>query len=114
LLLLLRHQARSSKSTRAKHGVSLLAAISHPVAIDPKKVRSIDLIKKFSAASIIEVANTAAKAANVTLLRVHLVMAPGGKEFRCILGVVSRLGVRYAHLSSTPHVEYTNESQRPP
>lgn len=68
---------------------SVLEAISNSVEIDPKQLRSIGVIETFSAASIVEVANTAVKSANVTLLRVHLAMALGGKGFVLMAGDVS-------------------------
>jgi microcompartment protein CcmL/EutN len=68
---------------------SVLAAISNAVDIDPKELRSIGVIETFSAASIIEVADAAVKSANVTLLRIHLAMALGGKGFVLMAGDVS-------------------------
>jgi len=68
---------------------SVLAAISNAVDVDPKELRSIGVIETFSAASIIEVADTAVKAANVTLLKIHLAMALGGKGFLMMAGDVS-------------------------
>ena len=68
---------------------SVLEAISNSVEIDPRQLRSIGVIETFSAASIIEVADTAVKSANVTLLRVHLAMALGGKGFLLMAGDVS-------------------------
>jgi microcompartment protein CcmL/EutN len=57
--------------------------------IDPKNLRSIGVVETFSAASIIDVADAAIKAANVTLLRIHLAMALGGKGFVLMAGDVS-------------------------
>ena len=68
---------------------SVLAAISNCGDIDPRQLRSIGVIETFSAASIIEVADAAVKSANVTLLRVHLAMALGGKGFLLLAGDVS-------------------------
>jgi microcompartment protein CcmL/EutN len=68
---------------------SVLEAISNAVDIDPKQLRSIGVIETFSAASIIEVADAAVKSANITLLRVHLAMALGGKGFVLMAGDVS-------------------------
>jgi microcompartment protein CcmL/EutN len=68
---------------------SVLSAISNAVDVDPKELRSIGVIETFSAASIIEVADAAVKSANVTLLRVHLAMALGGKGFVLMAGDVS-------------------------
>ncbi len=68
---------------------SVLQAIAQTVEIDPKQLRSIGVVETFSAASIIEVADTAVKTANVTLLRVHLAMALGGKGFVLMAGDVA-------------------------
>jgi microcompartment protein CcmL/EutN len=68
---------------------SVLAAISQSVDIDPGQLRSIGVVETFSAASIIEVADTAVKSANVTLLRIHLAMALGGKGFVLMAGDVA-------------------------
>jgi microcompartment protein CcmL/EutN len=68
---------------------SVMAAISNAVDIDPRQLRSIGIIETFSAASIIEVADAAVKSANVTLLRVHLAMALGGKGFLLMAGDVA-------------------------
>ena len=57
--------------------------------IEPSQLQSIGVIETFSAASIIEVADAAIKSANVTLLRVHLAMALGGKGFVVMAGDVS-------------------------
>jgi microcompartment protein CcmL/EutN len=79
---------------------SVLAAISQSVDIDPKDLRSIGVIETFSAASIIEVADTAVKSANVTLLRVHLAMALGGKGFALMAGDVSSVQAAVAAASA--------------
>ena len=68
---------------------SVLQAISQAVEIDPKDLRSIGVIETFSAASIIDAADVAVKAANVVLLRVHLAMALGGKGFLLMAGDVA-------------------------
>jgi microcompartment protein CcmL/EutN len=68
---------------------SVLAAISNAVDVDPKQLRSIGVVETFSAASIIEVADAAVKSANVTLLRIHLAMALGGKGFVLMAGDVA-------------------------
>ncbi len=68
---------------------SVLAAISNAVDVDPKALGSIGIIETFSAASIIEAADTAVKAANIELLRIHLAMALGGKGFALMTGDVA-------------------------
>jgi len=68
---------------------SVLAAIANVVDFEPKQLRAIGVVETFSAASIIEAADAAIKAANVTLLRMHLAMALGGKGFLLMTGDVS-------------------------
>jgi microcompartment protein CcmL/EutN len=68
---------------------SVLQAISQSVEIDPRDLRSIGVIETFSAASIIDAADAAVKSANVSLLRVHLAMALGGKGFLMMAGDIS-------------------------
>jgi microcompartment protein CcmL/EutN len=68
---------------------AVMAAISNAVDIDPKQLRSIGVVETFSAASIIEVADAAVKSANVSLLRIHLAMALGGKGFVLLAGDVA-------------------------
>jgi len=50
---------------------------------------ALGVIETFSASSIIEVADAAAKTADVLLLRVHLAMALGGKGFVLLTGDVA-------------------------
>ena len=68
---------------------TVLQAISQTVDIPPSQLKSLGVIETFSAASIIEVADAAVKSANVTLLRVHLAMALGGKGFVLMAGDVA-------------------------
>jgi len=68
---------------------SVLQAISQTVDIPPEQLRSIGVVETFSAASIIDVADAAVKSAAVTLMRVHLAMALGGKGFVVMAGDVS-------------------------
>jgi microcompartment protein CcmL/EutN len=78
---------------------SVLAAISQSVDVDPNQLRSIGVIETFSAASVIEAADTAVKSANVSLLRVHLAMALGGKGFLLMAGDVSSVQAAVAAAS---------------
>jgi microcompartment protein CcmL/EutN len=47
------------------------------------------IIETFSASTIVEVADAAAKAANIKLFRIHLAMAVGGKGFVLMTGDIS-------------------------
>lgn len=64
-------------------------AITGAVEIKPEEARAIGIVETFSASSIIECADAAAKAAAVKLFRVHLAMAIGGKGFFVVTGDVA-------------------------
>ncbi len=70
---------------------SVLVAISNAVDIGIEKLCSIGIIETFSAASIIEAADSAVKSANVELLRIHLAMALGGKGFALMTGDIANV-----------------------
>ncbi len=53
------------------------------------EVPSLGIVETFSAASALEAADAAAKAANVTLFRIHIAMAMGGKGLVMMSGSVS-------------------------
>jgi microcompartment protein CcmL/EutN len=64
-------------------------AIGLAVDLAPERVGALGVIETFSASSIIDVADAAAKSADVTLFRVHLAMAIGGKGFVLLTGDVA-------------------------
>lgn len=70
-------------------------ALGQSVQLPDEKFGAIGVVESFSAASIIEAADAAAKAAAVTLFRIHLAMALGGKGFMLMAGTVAdcRAGV---------------------
>ncbi|MCD6309068.1 MAG: BMC domain-containing protein [Candidatus Eremiobacteraeota bacterium] len=67
---------------------SIFNAIPGTVTIAPEDRKALGIIETFSATSIIECADVAAKAAEVKLFRVHLSMAIGGKGFLLLSGEV--------------------------
>ncbi len=67
---------------------SVFPAVSMAVEA-PSAQGALGVIETFSASSIIEVADAAAKTADVLLLRVHLAMALGGKGFVMLTGDVA-------------------------
>ena len=86
--------------TAASHGVieaeviprihaAVFPAISQAVDLDPSKVGALGVVETFSASGAVRVADAAAKAAAVTLFRVHLAMALGGKGFVLMTGDVA-------------------------
>ncbi len=68
---------------------SIFPAITGTVYLEPHQAGALGVIETFSASSIIEVADAAVKAADVTLFRVHLAMALGGKGFVLLTGDVA-------------------------
>ena len=77
------------KRTIARLHPSVFPAIAMAVDVTPEHMRAFGMVETFSAASIIEVADAAVKSADVTLLRIHLAMALGGKGFVAMTGDVS-------------------------
>lgn len=67
----------------------VFAALTGSVNIKEDSGRAIGIVETFSATPIIEAADSAVKAADVTLLRVHVSMAIGGKGFFLVNGDVS-------------------------
>jgi microcompartment protein CcmL/EutN len=68
---------------------SVFPAISMAVDLPPEQIKSLGFIETFSASSIIDVADAAAKSAEVVLFRIHLAMAIGGKGFVLMTGDVA-------------------------
>ncbi len=68
---------------------AVFPALGQSVQLGAPKAGAVGLIETFSAASVLEAADAAAKAADVTLLRIHLAMALGGKGFLVMVGTVS-------------------------
>ncbi|MBN2326613.1 MAG: BMC domain-containing protein [Candidatus Omnitrophica bacterium] len=68
---------------------SVFPALSHTAPISPQKIGALGIVETFTVASILEAADAAAKAADVTLFRIHVAMAVGGKGFLQATGDVS-------------------------
>jgi microcompartment protein CcmL/EutN len=68
---------------------AVFSAIGLSVELPPGKAQALGVIETFSASSIIDVADAAAKCADVTLFRVHLAMALGGKGFVLLTGDIA-------------------------
>ena len=64
-------------------------ALTGSVVLPENYQRALGIIETFSSASIIEAADAVVKAAHVTLFRVHVAMAIGGKGFLLICGDVA-------------------------
>jgi microcompartment protein CcmL/EutN len=68
---------------------TVFPALSQAVQLGEEKVDAVGIIETFSAASVLEAADAAAKAAAVTLYRIHVAMAMGGKGFCLMAGSVA-------------------------
>ncbi len=77
---------------------SVFPALGQSVALGPDETGALGVVETFSGASIIAAADAAAKAARVTLFRIHVAMALGGKGFCLMTGTVAdvRAGVAVA------------------
>ncbi len=68
---------------------SVFPAIGGSVALEADQMGALGVVETYSAASAIEAADAAAKAASVTLFRIHMAMALGGKGFVQLTGPVA-------------------------
>jgi microcompartment protein CcmL/EutN len=68
---------------------SVFPALGQSVVLAAGQAQALGVIESFSGVSIIAAADAAAKAANVTLFRVHIAMALGGKGFCLLTGTVA-------------------------
>lgn len=68
---------------------SVFPALGQSVQVPDGKPGAIGIIETYSAASALEAADAAAKSAAVTLFRIHLAMALGGKGFVLMCGPVA-------------------------
>ena len=67
---------------------SVFPALGQSVVLDGEQAEAIGVIESFSGVSIVAAADAAAKAANVTVFRLHVAMALGGKGFCLMAGTV--------------------------
>lgn len=70
---------------------AVFPAITQSVVLSPEETGALGIIETFSAVSAMIAADTAAKAANVTLFRLSLAMAMGGKGLLMMTGSVANV-----------------------
>ena len=70
---------------------AVFPAITQSVVLSPEEVGALGIVETFSAVSAMVAADVAAKAANVTLFRLNLAMAMGGKGFLAMTGTVANV-----------------------
>ena len=77
---------------------TLFPALGQSVALGPEEPGALGVIETFSGVSVLAAADAAAKAARITLLRIHVAMALGGKGLCLMTGTVAdvRAGVQVA------------------
>ena len=77
---------------------SVFPALGQSVVLAPGQAQALGVVETFSGVSIIAASDAAAKAARVTLFRIHVAMALGGKGFCLMTGTVADVesGVRAA------------------
>ncbi len=77
---------------------AVFPALGQSVALGPEEAGALGVIETFSGVSVLAAADAAAKAARITLLRIHVAMALGGKGLCLMTGTVAdvRTGVQVA------------------
>ena len=68
---------------------SVFAALGQSVVLTADQAEALGIVETFSGTSIIAASDAAAKAARVTLFRIHVAMALGGKGFCLMTGTVA-------------------------
>lgn len=68
---------------------SVFGALGESVVLAPGQAQALGVVESYSGVSIIIAADAAAKAAKVTLFRIHVAMAVGGKGFCLLTGMVA-------------------------
>ncbi len=68
---------------------SVFRALGQSVELTPTGLQAVGIVETYSVASVLEAADTAVKAASVTLFRIHTAMALGGKGFMMMSGSVA-------------------------
>jgi microcompartment protein CcmL/EutN len=77
---------------------SVFPALGQSVVLDAEQAGALGVVETFSGTSILAAADAAAKAARITLFRIHIAMAMGGKGLCLMTGAVAdvRAGVQAA------------------
>jgi microcompartment protein CcmL/EutN len=77
---------------------AIFPALGQSIALGPDEIGALGVVETFSGVSILAAADCAAKAARITLFRIHVAMALGGKGFCLMTGSVAdvRAGVQAA------------------
>lgn len=68
---------------------TVFPALGQSVALGPDDTGALGVLETFSGVSVLAAADVAAKAARITLLRIHVAMALGGKGLCLMTGTVA-------------------------
>jgi microcompartment protein CcmL/EutN len=68
---------------------SVFPALGQSVVLEARQAQALGVVETFSGVSVIAAADAAAKASDVTLFRIHVAMALGGKGFLLLTGSVA-------------------------
>ena len=68
---------------------SVFSALGQSVVLSSEQIGALGVVETFGGVSIIAAADAAAKAARVTLFRIHVAMALGGKGFCLMTGQIA-------------------------
>ncbi len=77
---------------------TVFPALGQSIALGPDEIGALGVIETFSGVSVLAAADAAAKAARITLFRIHVAMALGGKGLCLMTGLVAdvRAGMQAA------------------
>lgn len=70
---------------------AVFPALAQSVVLSPEELGALGVVETFSATSALIAADAAGKAANVTIFRLHLAMAMGGKGLLLMTGSVANV-----------------------
>ena len=77
---------------------TVFPALGQSIALGPEQIDALGVVETFSGVSVLAAADCAAKAARITLFRLHVAMALGGKGLCLMTGAVAdvKAGVQAA------------------
>ena len=68
---------------------TVFPALGQSIALGPDEIGALGVLETFSGVSVLAAADAAAKAARITLFRIHVAMALGGKGLCLMTGLVA-------------------------
>lgn len=94
---------------------SVFPALGQSVVLDDNQVGALGVLETFSGTSVLAAADAAAKAARVTIFRIHVAMALGGKGLLLLTGSVAdvRAGIQAGADAAREHGLLVSEAVIP-